>query len=213
MSEPTVIANAPPATPIAALRRRIEAASPRALVAATVLPTGIGLIAAILAGPVGIALFAPVAAAIVAAGIAALRYRNRVASLPLEISPVALVARRGSSRTYRFRARLGHGRAVAEPRVEVLVVAPDGRRIPLSTARLPRVIGPFTVLATDAGEPVGDLLVRVSGREGPRRWEIERTFGRADLRPGRFTAGVVRRRGRLEVDPTTWDAVVPEDAT
>lgn len=209
MSEPTVIAPAPTATSITALLRRIEGMSGRALALATAVGALPGLAGAPFAGPLPGTVLILFTLAWVTAGILAIRHRNRVASLPLEISEVALAGTRGATRTYRFRARLGRGRRVRDPRVEVRI----GSRV-LSTARLPPLIGPFTIYAVDAqgSEPEGTLVVRVSGREGGRRWEAERAFGPANLRPGRFAPGVVHRRGRLELDPERWDAVLPEEA-
>lgn len=215
MSDPTVIARAPMATPIAALRARIEATSAWTLGGAAAIATASALLGTLATGPLGDVALGVGAVGAAVLGALTVRHQRRIAALPLEISGTALVARSPTTRTYRFRARLGRGRGVRDARAEVVREAADGRRIRLLTARLPPLVGPFTVLAVDpSGEDAdGTFVVRVSGREGGRHWEAERTFSPADLRPGRFGAGVVRRRGRLVLDPAGWDAVLGEEGS
>jgi len=196
----------PPLQPL----RRVEGLSSRAFWATCVAAIGAPLAGTILATGAGdvvlVALSALAAAATVAAGV----HRQRVASLPLQISPKALVGRVDGWPVYRFRARLGHGRPARDVRVEVRFEGPTGpSELTPVVASLPAAVGPWTVAVVDRGARCGGpgtFAVRVCAREDGNTWEATRRFSWDTLRPGRFDAGVSRRRGRLQWDEP-WDGV------
>lgn len=148
-------------------------------------------------------------------GAAALaRHRARIAGLPLEVAALGLVGRVDGMKVFRFRARLGRGRAVARAVAEVRWRGPDGVEIPLSVepGSYERVVGAWTICARDRGGKTGDageLHVVVQADEGARTWQAAAQVPVAGLRRGRF-AGAAVSGGCLV--PGDWQAVVPEEA-
>lgn len=143
---------------------------------------------------------------VIAAGAVAwaAQARAKALSLPLEIAPVALSGRVDGQPMYRFRVRLGNGRALRSAQARVTWRPTDGEPAPLVIVEPsgPRV-GAWTVLAFDPlhrCDGPGTFTVEVTAQEGARTWTSQATYAHDVVRPGRFEAGVAAGR-RL-----TWSA-------
>ncbi len=102
---------------------------------------------------------------------------------------------------YRFRARLGHGRALRDPRGEVIFEPAEGAPVAL-TALVPAtsMCGPFTLVVRDERGVVGEgvLRVRIEVRAGGRTWPAEATYPTREIAAGRF-------------GPDHWERLHPEE--
>lgn len=189
--------------PLEALPQRTFVLASAAAVAAPM------VVAAALADPLWFALAVVPAAVATALGV----HRARVAALPLEVGPEALVGRVDGVKVFRFRARLGHGRAASRVVAHVVWRGEDGVDVPLSVepSGYARVVGAWTVCARDrngrAGA-IGELRVVIKAEERGRTWQAEARWPATAIRRGRF-GGPELRRGRLvHVD---WDAILPDE--
>jgi len=150
-------------------------------------------------------------------GGAFLLWRRRLARLPLVVAPVGLRGRYGPHRAYRFRARLGRGRALSAGRAEVTFVPTTGAPValPCVLGEVSRAVGPWTLVVLDNLGTLegreGRIEVVVHAMEGGRAWRARRAWSLGDLRSGRFDDHMAVRRGRLHVDPSRWDRVVADD--
>ena len=189
--------------PVEALPQRTFVLASAAAVAAPV------LVAAALADPWWFALAIVPAAVAMALGT----HRARVAALPLEVGPEALVGRVDGVKVFRFRARLGHGRAASRAVAHVVWRGEDGVDIPLSVepAGYARVVGAWTVCARDRSGrtgAAGELHVVVKAEERGRTWQAEARWPATAIRRGRFGGPDVRDGRLVNVD---WDAILPDD--
>lgn len=188
----------------------VEALPQRTFVLASATAVAVPLfVAAALADPVWLA----IATVSVAVSFALGSYRARVANLPLEVGPQVLVGRVDGVKVFRFRARLGHGRAASRAVADVRWVGEDGVEVLLSVepAGYARVVGAWTVCARDrAGRTsgAGELHVVVKADERGHTWRAEARWPATEIRRGRF-GGPDVRDGRLV--PVDWNAVLPED--
>lgn len=188
----------------------IEALSQRTFVLASAGAVLVPVVlAAVLADPVWLAMTAVPAAIAVGLGMV----RARAAALPLEIAPQVLVGRVDGVKVFRFRARLGHGRAASRAVATATWVGEDGVEVPLSVepAGYARVIGAWTVCARDRGGRTGaggELRVVVTAEERSRAWRAEARWPATEIRRGRFDGAEVRGGRLVDVD---WDRVLPEE--
>ncbi len=127
--------------------------------------------------------------------------RQRLLGLPLELAPIAGRGTVDGAVIYRFRARLGHGRALRDPRVEVIFEPAEGAPVAL-TALVPAtsMCGPFTLVVRDERGVVGEgvLRVRIEVRAGGRTWPAEATYPTREIAAGRF-------------GPDHWERLHPEE--
>lgn len=141
----------------------------------------------------------------------AIRIRRWLDGLPLEIAPVVGTGIVDGVRVWRFRARLGRGRLVEDPRAEVSFVGSDGVATPLEV-EVPRgrLCGPFTIIARDVGNRFGAsgaFRVSVSARSSGTEWRADRQIPAEQVREGRF-GGIAPGPGpiRFEGDWTSVEA-------
>jgi hypothetical protein len=140
--------------------------------------------------------------------------RRKLDQLPLVLAPAAASGRVDGIDVYRFRARLGLGRAMRAPEAEVLFEPTGGAPVSLGVVSpAQHLCGPWTIVATDPGGRVragGHLVVKVQVHSGGRSWSAERRFPVAEVVVGRFDRGVRRgRRGLVFGDG--WDSPTPSD--
>lgn len=160
---------------------------------------------------------ADLALAALAAAIAggtgwAWREAKRLAELPLEVAPVALVGWLDGGTVYRFRARLGRGRSLRDPTAEVRFVPEGGPPIDLVVEWPARSLcGPVTLLVRDPGDrvrPPGRFVVALTVRSAGRTWAATTEVPADAVRRGRF-GGVGVADGRVVFDDR-WATVVEE---
>jgi hypothetical protein len=160
--------------------------------------------------------FGLVVLALAAAGGGAGLWRRKQlkAALPLELSRVGLAGHVNGAPVVRFRARLGHGRAMRAPVAVVTFEPVGGPPVPVATLRAaaPVLVGPWTLVVPDPGRADGAFVVRVTASEGPREWSTEARYPVAELGRGWFCGGVARRGGRLVFDAGAWEQRQAEDA-
>lgn len=134
--------------------------------------------------------------------------RHRWSTLPLELSGRVLVERGASGRRYRFRLRLGRGRAARQPSVRVELRDAAGSRELEVLVPAAAVVGPWTAVALDPVGGDGALHVEASVESGGRSWATGGAFDASEALPGRFAPGfTLTPRGRVRLEPSAWDAV------
>lgn len=137
---------------------------------------------------------------------------RRLAVLPLEVAGTGGTGVIDGVTVYRFRLRLGHGRAFSHPEVRVAWEATGAAPVDLPTAPLPGVAcGPLTVIVRDpAGHVGGTGTFRVRARvtSRGRGWDAEAAIPLGSVAPGRF-AGLAMAGGRLSF-ADDWDKIRPE---
>lgn len=179
------------ASPATLALERVETAPPSVFRAIAAVGIGLPIGGAILADGGAAWAFAALGAG-AAAAVAALARRRRAArTLPLELAAFALRGRIDGTPVWRFRARLGRGRALRRPRAEVRLVGDAGEVVLETLVPADVLVGPFTIVARDPGRLVGDrgvLVVRVACEEAGRVWEAEARYDVAACRDGWFAA-------------------------
>lgn len=175
------------------------------------------LAAAVLGGSTAVAILAVGAFAVATAGGAA-ALKVHLMRLPLEVAETAVEARLDGHRAFAFRVRLGRGRAIRRGTARVTYHPEQGDPIDLDVvlAEPEAIIGPWSVVAVDRDEQVGDtgqveLTVRVV--EGERDWETTRRWPLDQVVAGRFAPPIETRRGRLLWARDRWSEVTPPALT
>lgn len=136
--------------------------------------------------------------------------------LPLELAPVVGRGRVDGQIVYRFRALLGRGRALHDPRVRVRWLPESGEPVEL-TATLPArsLCGPFTILVPDPGDRAsgtGRFHIEVKVVEGGRAWTAEGSYPNGAIHGGRFGGILTSKRGiHWGDDWLELDRSAPED--
>lgn len=194
----------------AAIAERIR---PRTIAVGGALATLLLAVATVPAGPLAADVLLLGAAALVAlASGAAWRAARRLASLPLEVAPAAALGTVDGATVYRFRARLGQGRAFRDAQAEVRFAPDAGEPVALRVERLPAVAcGPLTLVVRDPSGLVtgpGRFHVRVRVVSAGRTWEAVASVDASAVRPGRF-GGIGVVGGRLAFDER-WAVVETE---
>lgn len=137
-------------------------------------------------------------------------------SLPLELAPVVGRGRVDGQIVYRFRARLGRGRALHDPSARVRWEPASGEPIELEAVLPARSLcGPFTILVPDPMDRVdgpGRFYIEVEVESRGRAWIASGSYPEGAIHGGRFGGiltdkhGILWGEGWLEIDRST-----PED--
>jgi hypothetical protein len=192
------------------IERRVEELSAGSLVALVLAGVVAPLAATFVVAGALDAVMVGVACAWGAGGVWAWRTRAVAAELPLELAGAAFSGRVNGVRVYRFRVRLGHGRAMHGPVAAVTFRPEVGAPVELAVAAAPSdiLVGPWIVVASDPDgvcDAPGAFDLAVRATERGRLWEAAGIWRREALVDGRFGAGMARVGGRLRWDDTTWD--------
>ncbi len=136
--------------------------------------------------------------------------RRRLSDLPLQLGALVAGGSVDGAATYRFAARLGHGRALQAPEPHVRWEPAGGAAVELPAhVAAQQLCGPFVVQAVDAEGVVrgpGCFRVDLRVRSGGRDWSAHGSFEHGAVKPGRFQPLVV---GRSVSFNAGWDQVVP----
>ena len=116
--------------------------------------------------------------------------RRQLAKLPLELAPVVSRRKVDGRWVYGTRARLGRGRALHTPQVQVTWEPQAGSPVALRTeVVVDRLVGPFTALAHDERQAVqgpGQFRLSIEVSSGGQRWAAEATVPADAIRDGQF---------------------------
>jgi hypothetical protein len=138
-----------------------------------------------------------------------------LASLPLEVAPLAVRGRLDGHASFAFRVRLGRGRKMERIRARVRYVPRDGAPVEL-VPLLPEgtgLVGPFTVVVVDrdgACRADGAFELWVEAKDGGKTWNTSSRFERARIQTGRYRSGLVRHGTGVRWDRNAWREVEVE---
>lgn len=151
---------------------------------------------------------------VLVASAALLAWRVHIERLPLVLGPVAASAKLDGHTAFRFRALLGRGRAMLDARARVRFVSAQGDSIELEPimARADQLLGPWTVVVIDreqVWDKDGRFEVEVAAVDPKgREWSVTQRYGATEVIDGRFSPGLVLRKGRMQWDLDAWSNVV-----
>lgn len=159
------------------------------------------------APPVGDAALVALSAALLGGTVLVAREVQRIASMPLEIAPLALGGEVDARPVVRFRARLGLGRPVRDVRATATFDGASGSvtlpvRVPSGV-----LVGPFTMVVEDPPPGRGTWRIEVTGTAAGRTWTAQASVGATDRR-GRF-GGIVPEGASVRFEDD-WASVVED---